>query len=445
MMSRLSPRSGGRGSDAGQVAAEQTTTWLDGGQEESRLRPLVGEWDESAAQRGGSSGADSFHPLLAEVTHNETLEPSMTFELPGNSLPDSPEGQEATRGHGAPAASEEPEPDSDGSESGRSLERLRTEEPPSHGTGSSQSRPGDSVPAASPTLRTEVELTALPEAPAGVCSSSLPVCQGILEQSEITLLSLTDDTLRDKETSAEDEDVWGDKSSDEMMDERERGQEREGTGLILLPDETPDEKSESHPVTLLDFEWGPGGDLQEAHRQKRSALLQRSSRRVEEMKAGKAGKAQQSAARRSQPPAACKTKRPETDAKSKGGPLQTGVKQAQPPPPASDSRLQTCTTEQRQLHVSEMHQRTRRLYEQLEEVKRQKSVRSRQEACAANRLRAKEFHRVSRAPAQRPSSGRAGGDDATFLSRLFTEDLAEAPRQAGSALIDCERVLVQRS
>lgn len=35
-----------------------------------------------------------------------------------------------------------------------------------------------------------------------------------------------------------------------------------------------------------------------------------------------------------------------------------------------------------------------RLYEQLEEVKHQKVIRSRQEACAENRLKAKEFHKV---------------------------------------------------
>lgn len=40
-----------------------------------------------------------------------------------------------------------------------------------------------------------------------------------------------------------------------------------------------------------------------------------------------------------------------------------------------------------------MHERTRRLYEQLEEVKQQRAVRSRQENGAKNRLKAKEFHR----------------------------------------------------
>lgn len=116
----------------------------------------------------------------------------------------------------------------------------------------------------------------------------------------------------------------------------------------------------------------------------------------------------------------------------------------------SDSKLKKvdevkiCTPEQRKLDVSEMHQRTRRycykinlspfctipilfffpynwrvkpktwlvalplktcsqhkgmvcfcrLYEQLEEVKHQKVIRSRQEACAENRLKAKEFHKV---------------------------------------------------
>ncbi|XP_068174358.1 centrosomal protein of 295 kDa isoform X2 [Antennarius striatus] len=228
MMSRLSQQSGshwlsgGRDDDAGQVA-EQSTTWLDGGHEESQMRALVGEWDESAAQHSGSSGegtrvdlgvstetnapsnsetsplsgsvpdvdpepqdqtlmdlctertegADSFHPLLAEVTHNETLEPSMTFHVPENNVPDSPKGQSSRSDHNVPTAAEESEPNNNLSESDQSLEQLRMEEPSSHGTVSStlhesvsqliasRYHPNKFVFAVSPTLRTEVEQSAL--------------------------------------------------------------------------------------------------------------------------------------------------------------------------------------------------------------------------------------------------------------------------------------------
>lgn len=85
-------------------------------------------------------------------------------------------------------------------------------------------------------------------------------------------------------------------------------------------------------MTLLDFQWG-SSRLQEVHQQKRSALLQRSSRRVEEIKAkGALAKVQPEirvpAEAREQPvakgskPVPCKAKMSETrhqaDTESKG-------------------------------------------------------------------------------------------------------------------------------
>lgn len=40
----------------GQMVSERSTSWFDGEPEESRMRPLVGELDESAGQHSGSSG-----------------------------------------------------------------------------------------------------------------------------------------------------------------------------------------------------------------------------------------------------------------------------------------------------------------------------------------------------------------------------------------------------
>uniref|UniRef100_UPI0037E7F921 neurofilament medium polypeptide-like n=1 Tax=Semicossyphus pulcher TaxID=241346 RepID=UPI0037E7F921 len=523
------------------------------------MRPLVGELDESAGQHSGSSGertrvdlgvstetsvpsypslppeasshsapvpgvtphsqdqtlqnqtspvdlgserptvfpdCDSFHPLMAEVTHNETADPSMIFHLPEHSVPDSPERQPASGEGSVSTPSEEFETNDDlPVESEPSPERLRAEEPPCSTTASpvlhqsfsqlitSQCHPHESVLVLSPTVRTDVELTALslssltvsdhlptvgmpqPEEAdvdtnctsemnkdsvqfgdlcAGDLKSELdpnlrnasPVLhlimeaaseKGILEQSEITLVSLTDTTLQDQETTiTEEEDIWEDTNPDGVRVEGQRGQETEGAQSMLLLDETPEDKSQKHPESamLLELQWDVGESIQEACQQKRRALLHRSSRRVEEIKAKAAlakiqpkiqvpaEASKQSKAKESQPVASkAKTKSDsqlKTKAKPKGGSAElhrpsdttgsSNQKRQQHPLPVSDSRLKElevklCTPEQRKRDVSEMHQRTQRLYEQLEEVKHQKAVKSRQEANANNRLKAREFHK----------------------------------------------------
>ncbi|XP_044058281.1 centrosomal protein of 295 kDa isoform X2 [Siniperca chuatsi] len=561
MIGRLSHQSsshwlsGGQDFYAGQLmsqmASEHLTTWLDEGLDESRMRPLVGELDESAGQHSGSSGerthvdlgvsteasmpsypvlppeasshsasvpggnphpqdqtlqnqtspmdlgpertevfpgSDSFHPLLAEVTHNETADPSMTFHLPEHDVPHSPEGQPASRERSVSTPEELETHDDPSVESEPSPERLRTEEPSSCMTASptlhesfsqlitSQHHPQESVLMVSPTTRTDVELTALclstltmcDDAPTvdmpqpegaeadGSCISkrhgdsvpfndlcagelkseqgsnlrnAIPVSKkileaasekGILEQSEITLVSLTDTTLQDQETTiTDDEGIWEDKHPDGVREEGGKGQETEGSESILLLDETPEDKNQTHPVMLMEFQWGPSRDLQEVYQQKRRALLQRSSRRVEEIKAkGALAKIQAPSEARKQSkdsqPATCKAKtksepQHKTNTKSKGGQAEHQTteksgfitqKKPQLPPPASDSRLKKvdevkiCTPEQRKRDVSKMYQRTQRLYEQLDEVKHQKAIKSRQEAYAKNRLKAKEFHKV---------------------------------------------------
>lgn len=72
--------------------------------------------------------SDSFHLLVAEVTHNETAEPSVNF----HAVPDSPEGRPASCEQSASAPPEEFETHDDPSiESEPSPERLRTDKPPS--------------------------------------------------------------------------------------------------------------------------------------------------------------------------------------------------------------------------------------------------------------------------------------------------------------------------
>ncbi|XP_010774986.1 uncharacterized protein, partial [Notothenia coriiceps] len=180
--------SGGQNFYAGQlmgraVGLEQSAAWSEEGPEWSGMRPLVGELDESAGRQGASSDerthadlgvsteasvppsytvfppeawphsasppgvsplqqtlliqaasppdrgpertVDSFHPLLAEVPHNETADPSMTFHLPDHHVPSCTEGRPHSRG-------EESEVSPDPSvESEPSPERLRAEQPAS--------------------------------------------------------------------------------------------------------------------------------------------------------------------------------------------------------------------------------------------------------------------------------------------------------------------------
>ncbi|XP_036977228.1 centrosomal protein of 295 kDa isoform X3 [Acanthopagrus latus] len=513
MIGRLSHQSsshwlsGGQDFYAGQLmeqmVSERSTSWLDGEPEESRMRPLVGQLDESAGQHSGSSGdrtrvdlgvateasvpsypalppeasshgasvpdvnphsqdwtlqnqtsgtdlgpertevfpgSDSFHPLLAEVTHNETADASMMFHPPEHNVPGSPEGQRAG------SVSTSPEAHDDVSESESSPERLRAEQPSSCVTTSPASDQSLTQLVTSQNHPPDVELTALslsnlilsddapaesvsqPEEPLSESEQSLdlrtdvPVLEkmeaagekGILEQSEITLVSLTDTTLQDQETTITDEDEpQEDKHPAGAREEGQEGNEPEGSESALT-DETPEEKDQTQPVTLLEIQWVPDGGLQEVFQQKRRALIQRSAHRMEEIKAKRALSRTRPESREesedAQPVSQSKTKtEPQHKTKSKGGRAEqnrttetSGLlkqKKLQLPPPVKDSRLKKvdemkiCTPEQRKLDVSEMHQRTRRLYEQLEEVKRQKTIRSQQEASAQNRLKAKEFHK----------------------------------------------------
>lgn len=58
----------------GQLSSEHVTTWLDGGPEESQMKPLVEELDESAGQVEGSRTFGTFsHPLPFEERERRLL------------------------------------------------------------------------------------------------------------------------------------------------------------------------------------------------------------------------------------------------------------------------------------------------------------------------------------------------------------------------------------
>ncbi|XP_074534904.1 uncharacterized protein cep295 isoform X2 [Halichoeres trimaculatus] len=482
--------SGGRDFYAGQLIGEMPSGLSYAGLEESQMRPLVGELDESAGQNSGSSGekthipvevsvpsypalppeasshsasvpdtgthpqeqtlrdqtgltdqdaehteafpdSDSFHPLLAEVTHNETADPSMTFHHPDQSVLNSPEGRSASGERSPSTPSERSETHNDPSaESEASPERLRAEDPSSCMTAHesfAQLHLQDSVC----TARTDVELTALSEdallreeedaastrfsdkdlvqfskrcieepeadqAPDSHVMMDTSREKGILEQSEITLVSLTDTTLQDQETTI----------TEEEEEEGRRDQELEE----WKQSEAAEDDKRTHPETLLDVQWGPGRSLQDVCQQKCRALLLRSSQRVEAVKAKaalakkqpkiqKPPKARETSVATGSRPITCRDEtKPERQHKTTAEtPGSNSQGKPQPPLPGAESRLKEsevklCTPEQRKKDAAERHRRTQRLYEQLEEVKQQKAMRSRQEAYAKNRLKAKEFH-----------------------------------------------------
>ncbi|XP_037828945.1 centrosomal protein of 295 kDa isoform X3 [Kryptolebias marmoratus] len=488
MIGRLSHQSGSlwlspgqdfyAGQLMGRVASE--SSWLDGSPEESQMRPLIGELDESADQHSGSSGesssvvlgvvpsdrtsppeappssvpvpdvtphlqdpsstvdldsqgaeegSDLFHPLEAEITHNETADPSMTFHLPEHNVSDTPEGYSASGEHFEPSP-----------EQLRTEEQKRCRSSPSLQESFSQlliseCPPQESILIMSPSLKTDVEQNSYLLSNLSMCCDTAaqrtgvsemhkdldPVLEhcagekfdqeenqmdffpssekiieaagekGILEQSEITLVSLTDTTLQDEETTITEEMVQEDDLSEGLKkDDQTETEELQSTSF---PKETPEEDCQTHSGTTLEFQWGPSKDLQDVFQQKRSALLQRSNRRVEELKA-------KGAQSRGTEPVTCKAKttsQPQKNcSRAKGG----QAAQKRPPLPSSVSgsnmkkvEVKICTPEQRKHDLSVMHKRTQRLYEQLEEVKQQKTIRSRQEDYARNRLKAKEFHK----------------------------------------------------
>ncbi|CAB1453280.1 unnamed protein product [Pleuronectes platessa] len=431
MIGRLSHRSSVNGrsgwQDASQLMGpmveEQSTTWLDEVQEESQMRPLVGEPDLD--QHSGVSGewthmdpsdlipqnqtspmdldpertdvlpgSDSFHPLLAELTHNDTADPLHDLS-PAHTQRAVLTGLTSEESSvSCPPGGSDPHSDSS-VESQPSPERLRSEDPASHQLLQDQTQ--ESALVLENTMSADVELslsklTMCDEAPAAGTSQPAggaagrfqdsglwkrPVRRGSWSSREITLVSLTDEDT----TITEEEGVCEESDPDEEEQKSKETEEEEST--------LSEDGAQTHPEKVLDVHWGLSRRLQDVNEQKRRALIQRSSRRVEGIKAKVALNKNRAEAREEET---------ELQTESQAGESETSgfIQQSKCQPPASVSDLKEVKLygpEQRKRDVSEMYQRTQRLFHQLEEVKQQKTIRSRQEASALNRLKAKEFHK----------------------------------------------------
>ncbi|XP_056905627.1 uncharacterized protein cep295 isoform X3 [Takifugu flavidus] len=453
----------------GQLSSEHLTTWFDGSPEESQMKPLAEELDESAGQQleaersrvdlgaldevtgpsdqespptasraqtspadpdqGRSPGWESFQLLVAEVTHNDPADASMSVWAEQNP----PEGRPPPWDPGAPFSltnhSLEPE---------QSREFFRAKDP-----GTSVLTPPASQESfslllgspehicasvlESPSIRADVGLLATApgdpvrgsvgpltpgdgsclwdsQPPALLQAQDLDHEKGILEQSQITLVSLTDTSLQDPEDAA----PWGDQrlhmEAESGSAEAESGSAEAESGSAGAEPGSAGAESGSEPrgsgptlpATPLEVDWGPGGALQPLHQHKRKVLLQKLSRRAQTLRTKGARSSGSDSREQLKPPAGGGAKvdpRPEEpEERSQTAACPGSALRPKAPGRTEPEALPKIPGEQRKLAVAEMLQRTRRLYGQLEEVKQQRAVRSRQQASSQNRLKAKEFH-----------------------------------------------------
>ncbi|XP_048837995.1 uncharacterized protein cep295 isoform X2 [Brienomyrus brachyistius] len=374
----------------------------------------------------GEATSDSFHPLLAETTANETAEQSLSFHPPSKSS----------------VVSRSPDPHWDLE---LSPECLRNES-----AGTSQCSPPPlcgSILLASPRssvcdLALAEDCPPQPDSPLshdlsterghlckhdlGECDShrtfsphipdaqepqenlvsgsglTLPIWdriletdqeRGILEEPELTLVSLGETTLQEEGVEKE----WTTEVEEEctpfMLNQARQ------TCKVAGDDSNSKAESEtSHAVAPLQAQ-ASGGTLQELFLQKRQDFIRKSTQRQEKLKARRSAEMQARADR----PAPTKGPRvkPPQDPASDVAPRAAGLELKKV------AEVTVFGAEQRRAADAEMYQRTERyrqlsllpaspsslLYNKLEEVRRHKEASMRQEAYAKNRARAKEFHK----------------------------------------------------
>ncbi|XP_057242130.1 centrosomal protein of 295 kDa [Malurus melanocephalus] len=136
---------------------------------------------------------------------------------------------------------------------------------------------------------------------------------------------------------------------------------------------------------LLEFAASPGS-LQKSFLKRKQNFIQESVKRVEAIK-NKERESEKLEARQLQRGKSEKlrSRRKESHLSGKNGALANKLKKV--------GEVKVSSPEDRKSAEIEMHQRTSRLYNQLEEVKNRKEEKTRQETYAKNREKAKEFQK----------------------------------------------------
>ncbi|NXV41687.1 CE295 protein, partial [Uria aalge] len=230
--------------------------------------------------------------------------------------------------------------------------------------------------------------------------------RGIMEEPELTLISSNDISIAESDVEhPNQEKVKEDKiNNPARVDQPELNvftEERES--LPLAPDADysmflrPDGSSEapspndshvpSHQtaVMLLEFAATPGS-LQESFLKRKKNFIQKSRKRVEEIK-NRERENEKPEARRFQRGKSEKSSRQKAcfPLSEKQGAVANQLKKV--------GEVKVSSPEHRKSGGMEMHQRTSRLYNQLAEVKSRKEEKTRQETYAKNKEQAKEFQK----------------------------------------------------
>ncbi|NXF50187.1 CE295 protein, partial [Oceanites oceanicus] len=229
---------------------------------------------------------------------------------------------------------------------------------------------------------------------------------GIMEEPELTLISSNDISIAESDIEhTNQEKMKEDKiSKPACVDQSEFNiftEEREF--LPLAPDadysvfvrpgssskaRSPNDghfPSHQTAVMLLEFAATPGS-LQESFLKRKKNFIQKSLKRVEEIK---------NKERENEKPEARQFQRGKSEklSRQKESFLISGKKGAAANQLKKVGEVKVSSPEDRKSGETEMHQRTSRLYNQLAEVKIRKEEKTRQETYAKNRQKAKEFQK----------------------------------------------------
>ncbi|NXP50072.1 CE295 protein, partial [Heliornis fulica] len=228
---------------------------------------------------------------------------------------------------------------------------------------------------------------------------------GIMEEPELTLISSNDISIAESDTEhTNHEKIKEDKISNPgCVDQPGLNvftEEREFLPLAPAADYSAFVRSDSSSeaqspndchlpsshqtaVMLLEFAAAPGS-LQESFLKRKKKFIQKSQKRVEEIKS-----------RENEKPEARQLQRGKSEklGKQKESLLLSEKKSAVANRLKKVGEVKVSSPESRRSEEAEMHQRTLRLYNQLAEVKIRKEEKTREETYARNREKAKEFQK----------------------------------------------------
>ncbi|XP_064361189.1 centrosomal protein of 295 kDa isoform X2 [Dromaius novaehollandiae] len=220
---------------------------------------------------------------------------------------------------------------------------------------------------------------------------------GIMEEPELTLISSNDISIAESDVEhISQEKTKEDKiSNPACVDQSEFNfftEEREFLPLaqdanysVFRRPESSSNAQSPNEVMLLEFASVPGS-LQASFLKRKKNFIQKSLRRIEEIK---------NKERKNEKPEAGQFQRRKTEMlnRQKESSFTSGKKGAATNQLKKVGEVKVSSPEDRKSAEVEMHQRTSRLYNQLAEVKIRKEERTRQETYAKNREKAKEFQK----------------------------------------------------